>query len=298
MRALAAASILLAVAVALLARNDARLPAESVGEEGGPRDITLVGVPSRDSPLSRRVDGWASAGHTLAGSVPYPPAPSAGHGAFASPIDEVRRPRLPGPGAMRIVDRPASRPVEQSPVPPSLPRAAASIVPPVEPSAATEDPIEALTRLYLAFFTRAPDYEGLNYYIAERDEGRTLDAIANEAAGSLEFQQRYGRLDNAAFVDFVYQNVSGGPASAADRAFWVGQLDSGLMSRGELMVAFSESDGFRALTVSEVFVTVAYAELLDRAPEPSEFARWVDLLDEGLPRDSLVRELLGGPPAK
>ncbi len=99
-------------------------------------------------------------------------------------------------------------------------------------------------------------------------------------------------------MDLVYQNVSGGPPSAADRDYWAGQLDAGLMTRGELMVAFSESDAFRALTGNEVFVTVAYAELLERAPEPSEFARWVGLLDDGHSRDALIRELLEGPPAK
>jgi hypothetical protein len=155
-----------------------------------------------------------------------------------------------------------------------------------------------VARLYFASFNRAPDYEGLNYYIDERNGGEPLAAIADEFAGSVEFDGRYGELDNAAFVDRIHLNIAGSAADAALRAQWIAQLDSGAMTRGELMVALSESTQFRSLTANPVFVTLAYAETLGRAPSPAELERWVAYLDRGHPRDEVIQELLGKRPPR
>lgn len=149
-----------------------------------------------------------------------------------------------------------------------------------------------LARLYLAFFDRIPDHEGFDYYIGERARGEPLDAIADEFAGSAEFDTRYGSLDNAAFVDLVLQNVFGDAGDAAQRAHWIAQLDAGSMTRGQVMLAFSESPAFRAATGNEVFVAMAYAETLGRAPGPADFSRWVAFLDAGNPRRAVIGRLL------
>lgn len=153
--------------------------------------------------------------------------------------------------------------------------------------------VEPLARLYFAFFDRTADYEGLNYYIDERDGGVSLDSIADEFAGSPEFRLRYSSLDNAAFIDRMYRNVFDTPPDSAQRAHWIAQLEAG-MSRGEMMVAFSESPSFRAATGNEVFVTLAYAETLGRHPDPAGFTRWVRFLDAGNPREAVIAGLLGG----
>lgn len=155
-----------------------------------------------------------------------------------------------------------------------------------------QDVVSPLARLYLAYFNRPPDYEGFDYYIGERERGEPLDAIAEEFAGSLEFDQRYGSVDNASFVDRVCQNVFGGPGDAAQRAHWIAQLESGSMTRGQVMLAFSESPAFRVATGNEVWVAMAYAETLGRAPDPADFARWVSFLDAGNPRRAVIDGLL------
>lgn len=154
------------------------------------------------------------------------------------------------------------------------------------------DMVSPLARLYLAYFSRPPDYEGFDYYIGERGRGEPLDAIAEEFAGSAEFNSRYGSLDNAAFVDLVLQNVFGDAGDAAQRAHWIAQLDAGSMTRGQVMLAFSESPAFRAATGNEVFVAMAYAETLGRAPGPADFSRWVAFLDAGNPRRAVIGRLL------
>ena len=148
-----------------------------------------------------------------------------------------------------------------------------------------------LARLYCAYFDRFPDHEGLDYYIGQRERGRPLASIADEFAGSREFGMRYGSIDNAAFVDRVYQNVFGVPPDATQRGYWLGRLDSGV-TRGQVMLEFSEGADFRTLTAHEVFVATAYTETLGRTPEPAGFARWVRFLDEGNPREAVIDGLL------
>jgi len=114
-----------------------------------------------------------------------------------------------------------------------------------------------VARLYLAYFQRLPDSEGFEYYIDERDGGRPLADIADDFAGSREFAQRYGALDNAQFLDRIARNVveSGremGEIDAEQRAQWLAQLDSGALTRGQVMLELSEGDGFRVATGDEV----------------------------------------------
>jgi hypothetical protein len=159
-------------------------------------------------------------------------------------------------------------------------------------SPAFQDTVSPVARLYFAYFDRIPDYEGLNYYIAQREGGRLLDAISNEFAMSREIEIRYGSLDNAAFVDRVFQNVFDGVGDAQQRASWIAQLESGAMTRGQMMLAFSESAAFRTAVANEVFVSVAYAEILGRSADPAELSHWVGFLDTGHSAEAVIQGLL------
>ena len=154
-----------------------------------------------------------------------------------------------------------------------------------------KDTVGPLARLYFAFFGRYPDQDGLDWYVDHRTGGRSLGSIADEFAGSPEFQMRYGELGNAAFIDRVFENVFGVAPDAAQRAYWIDQLASGV-TRGQVMLAFSEGADFRRLTANEVFVATAYAETLQRTPDPAGFARWVAFLDAGNSRDAVIEGLL------
>ena len=151
--------------------------------------------------------------------------------------------------------------------------------------------VQPVARLYLAYFSRVPDYEGFDHYITSRDVGTPLEDIAQEFAGSPEFDMRYGQLDNAGFVDRIHRNV--GLADAVQRDYWIAQLDSGAMSRGEVMLAFSESEPFRASTSDAVFIAMAYAEVLGRAPTHAERAHWEAFLAAGRSHEALLEALVG-----
>jgi hypothetical protein len=68
---------------------------------------------------------------------------------------------------------------------------------------------------------------------------------------SAEFQNAYGALDNAAFVEQLYQNVLDRPADATGLANWSARLENG-MTRAEVVLGFSQSQEFTNATSPEL----------------------------------------------
>jgi hypothetical protein len=149
-----------------------------------------------------------------------------------------------------------------------------------------------VVRLYLAYFKRLPDFEGLTFYKRYLAAGNTLQSISGTFAQSTEFYWTYGYLDNAAFVDLVYRNVLGRAPDAAGLAHWQGELEAQRVSRGDMMLAFSESAEFQSLTGSEVFVVMVYAGMLKRIPDAAGYEYWVGVTDSGDPGLGLISGFL------
>ena len=74
-----------------------------------------------------------------------------------------------------------------------------------------------ISRLYLAYFLRLPDFSGMQYWMSQRSAGRSLADVSSAFAASPEFINTYGRLDNRGFVGLVYQNVLGRAPDAVVR---------------------------------------------------------------------------------
>lgn len=132
------------------------------------------------------------------------------------------------------------------------------------------DPDRApVIRLYMAALGRRADLGGVEYWVDRYRGGLSLRQMARLFVGSPEFRTEYGELDDAAFVDLVYDNVLGRDASEADLAYWVGRLEDGL-SRAEMMVFFSESAENRTRTRPVVDASEIFFALLGRTPTASE----------------------------
>lgn len=101
----------------------------------------------------------------------------------------------------------------------------------------------SVRRLYQAFFLRESDASGLNFWVQSYQSGSSLAEIADQFAGSVEFNLTYGNLSDRDFVRQVYWNVMSRVPDEAGFAYWVSQMRNGL-TRGELMVGFSESAEF------------------------------------------------------
>ena len=148
--------------------------------------------------------------------------------------------------------------------------------------------IAPIVRLYFAYFLRIPDYAELEYWINQHINGQPLEFISDEFAASQEFQQRYGSLSNGEFVTLVYQNVLERSPKPGGYAYWVGQLNSGALTRGQMMLDFSESTEYRGMVDIEVFVTMMYVGMLQRSPAQAGFDYWVGYLDSGNSEYSMI----------
>jgi len=117
-----------------------------------------------------------------------------------------------------------------------------------------------IARLYSAAFDRAPDLPGLSFW--EDVYSRSISSAAKSAGyyvalaqtntgsgGSIaagfmqssEFQNKYGALNDSAFVNLLYQNVLGRAPDQAGLDFWVNQLGPAHQTREVVLVGFAES---------------------------------------------------------
>lgn len=98
----------------------------------------------------------------------------------------------------------------------------------------------AAYRMY-GVLDRAPDAEGLGYWIHHVDQGMSLTDMAQAFLNSSEYAATNGaNLNDTQYVTQLYEDVLQRDADESGRLYWVEQLTSGV-SRGEVLVGFSES---------------------------------------------------------
>lgn len=146
-----------------------------------------------------------------------------------------------------------------------------------------------ITRLYWSYYQRIPDYTGLNYWTNKRRTGNTLIWVSNSFEASTEFQNKYGSLTDAQFVDRVYLNVLDRAADPSGRAYWINKLATGT-SRGQMMLNFSESSEAINKRANLVQVVSVVSGTLLRVPTLTEVSDW-----DGDTRADVLQDVLGSP---
>lgn len=107
--------------------------------------------------------------------------------------------------------------------------------------------LTALEDLYVAFFNRIPEADGLNYWIDQYKAGKTLKQIGDlfyESAISFSHLTGYSAtMSPESFVNIVYQNVLGRAdgADAEGLSYWASQLSNGSDTPGSLVHAILNS---------------------------------------------------------
>ncbi len=97
-------------------------------------------------------------------------------------------------------------------------------------------------RLYQAAFDRTPDTSGLGYWIAQMDNGLSLEAVAAGFIGSDEFRGLYGANSTTGeFITKLYNNALHRVPEQYGYDWWVGAVNSGAMTRESALAGFSES---------------------------------------------------------
>lgn len=112
------------------------------------------------------------------------------------------------------------------------------------PSNIVTDPAPLhVTLLYQAAFGRAPDAAGLSWNADLLRAGTSIDSLADAFLASAEFKAHGGaNLSDEAYVTELYENALGRAPDAAGYAGWLSALKSGALDRGDLMVAFTQTE--------------------------------------------------------
>ncbi len=157
---------------------------------------------------------------------------------------------------------------------------------------------DQITRLYSAFFLRAPDAGGLDFWMAQRVQGSSLQRVADSFEDSDEFTTRYGSLDDAAFVDLVYRNVLDRAPDAGGRVFWTARLADG-MTRGQMMIGFSESPEYVEQTgttpsfdAAEAHAFRLFVTAFLRSPDASGLSYWSNLIRTGSSAEEVAQAMM------
>ncbi|MBQ0747908.1 MAG: DUF4214 domain-containing protein [Marinobacter sp.] len=108
---------------------------------------------------------------------------------------------------------------------------------------ATQTQINSLVALYVGYFDRAPDPQGLQFWIDQIDNGRAFNTIAEDFATSPEATALYPFLTTpdvstpSTFIQSIYLNLFGRAAEAEGLNFWTGVLQSGSVSVADFIEA-------------------------------------------------------------
>lgn len=104
--------------------------------------------------------------------------------------------------------------------------------------------VGVLIRLYDALYDRAPDLDGLNFWINRSEAGVSLADIAD---GFVAGDEATAGLDDTAFLEHVYRTALERAATATELADWSGLLAQGYVDRGDVLLALAESAEMVAL---------------------------------------------------
>jgi hypothetical protein len=149
--------------------------------------------------------------------------------------------------------------------------------------------VDPTVRLYSAYLTRVPDAGGLNFWLGRRRAGWTLSKISNNFAVSKEFIRRYGSLTNRKFVENIYANVLQRPGEEAGMAYWTKKLDTKSLTRGQVMINFSESNEYKNKQRANTDAAVVYIHVRAKTPTLVERDAFAAALTGSTPLRDLVR---------
>ena len=133
---------------------------------------------------------------------------------------------------------------------------------------------EIITKIYIGYFDRAPDPDGLNYWIGRFNDGMDYPLIAQSFSDQVESTNKYPYLDNPlvaspdTFLNSVYMNLFERAPDADGLAYWKAQLDGG-RPVGEIIFDIingaTDTDAGQDATILANKTTVAYDWVQDAA---------------------------------
>ncbi len=134
---------------------------------------------------------------------------------------------------------------------------------------------ESIAELFVAFFDRAPAAEGLDYWL--NDSGLEIEQISQSFFDQVETKTLYpDTMSDSVFVNTIFNNVFDRDAKPDGLTYWVGQLESGAVSKSEMILAIANGAS-----------SVEDQDLLDNKTETGLYfadnfkhLRWIKLVKE------------------
>jgi hypothetical protein len=152
--------------------------------------------------------------------------------------------------------------------------AASGIWPALAEEIDAESTASVIDRLYLAFFLRYPDSDGIRYWIGVRASGYAVEEIAEWFAESNEYQTRYEGTSFSQFLDQLYADVLDRPPDQSGKAYWLDLLERGVVTRGTIVVYFTESTEMKLISVHRNEIVALSLVKNGTAPTDAEVEAW------------------------
>ncbi|QTC91702.1 DUF4214 domain-containing protein [Brevundimonas goettingensis] len=162
-------------------------------------------------------------------------------------------------------------------------------------------------RLYDAALGRHYDEAGLEGQAAWIANGTiTLRTLADAFVHSAEFLDRFGALDNRTFIEQLYRFSLGRDGEPEGVNGWTASLNAG-MSRGDVVIGFSESAEHRGLTQAvlnqglwvadqqALIIARLYDATFDRLPDSAGLIGWTASLKGGMALSQIASGFADSP---
>jgi len=133
--------------------------------------------------------------------------------------------------------------------------------------------VDAVQRLYVAYFNRPGDPAGMQHWQSRLPSTAAtqaqLESIANNFSGSAEYTSLYAGLSNTAVVNQLYNNLFGRSAETTGLLHWAGQLDNGTITfaRLALQLTYSAQGTDAAVIANKLAASRAFTDALDTTAE-------------------------------
>jgi len=142
---------------------------------------------------------------------------------------------------------------------------------------------DSIVRLYSAYFLRAPDEGGFDFWLDVSSNGTwSLPRMSAHFSQSAEFLDTYGSISDSDFINLIYINVLGRAADQGGLDFWLGRMATEGLDRGTVMLFFSESPEYIDLTLT----STPLAGEFNWYPEGTRWSCGFDNMDVTLPSEA------------
>ena len=120
-------------------------------------------------------------------------------------------------------------------------------------------PAGQIYRLYQAAFARAPDLDGIGYWIHQSEAGMDMVSVATAFSQSAEFGRMYGTDPSPESIVYgLYRNALGREPDEQGFDYWVNQLRNNELDTAKVLLSISESTESQQLSANALAVGVVY----------------------------------------